>query len=130
MTDAAAPRSEPEQPSFEQAFAELDRIVRELEEGQLGLSESLARYEQGVRYLKQCHDALRRAELRITVLTGIDADGNPVAEPFDDAVMSLQEKQESRGRRRSRSPAAKDAGTPPKSAGTADADVDNQRGLF
>ena len=37
--------------TFEQALAELDRIVRELEDGKTGLEDSLARYEQGVALL-------------------------------------------------------------------------------
>ena len=68
--------------TFEQALAELDRIVRELEDGKVGLEESLARYEQGVALLKKCYGQLRRAELRIQELVGIDEQGNPITKPF------------------------------------------------
>ena len=34
-------------PTFEQALAELERIVRELEDGAIGLEDALSRYEQG-----------------------------------------------------------------------------------
>lgn len=92
------------QPSFEQALAALEQIVRDLEDGQLGLTESLGRYEEGVRLLKQCHGLLERAERKIELLSGIDAAGNPIAEPFDDAgVAPLAEKAEARSRRRSKS---------------------------
>ena len=64
-------------PSFEEALAELDAIVHDLEEGQTGLAEALARYEQGVGLLKRCYGLLERAERRIELLTGIDAQGNP-----------------------------------------------------
>ena len=47
--------------TFEQALAELDRIVRDLEDGQIGLEESLTRYGQGVGLLKRCYAQLRQA---------------------------------------------------------------------
>lgn len=116
--------------TFEQSFTKLEQIVRQLEEGQLGLSESLARYEEGVGYLRLCHQMLREAERKIALLTGVDAEGNPVTEPFDDAPLTLEEKQKSRARRRSRS-ASEDASRRPRRAeGPGDADVDNPRGLF
>jgi exodeoxyribonuclease VII small subunit len=90
-------------PSFEQALAQLERIVSSLEEGQTGLSDSLAQYEQGVQLLRQCHDLLAQAERKIEVLAGFDAQGNPVTEPFHDpGGESLEEKAEGRSRRRSR----------------------------
>jgi exodeoxyribonuclease VII small subunit len=69
--------------TFEQALTELDRIVRELEDGKVGLEDSLARYEQGVALLKQCYGQLRKAEQRIQELVGVDEQGNPVTRPFD-----------------------------------------------
>jgi exodeoxyribonuclease VII small subunit len=69
--------------TFEQALAELDRIVRELEEGKIGLEESLTRYEHGVALLKRCHGQLQKAEQRILELTGIDEQGNPLTRSFD-----------------------------------------------
>ncbi len=68
--------------TFEQALAELDRIVRDLEDGQIGLDESLARYEQGVGLLKRCYAQLRDAEQRILLLTGVDEEGQPILQPF------------------------------------------------
>jgi exodeoxyribonuclease VII small subunit len=72
--------------SFEQALGELERIVRELEDGQTGLEESLRRYEQGVGLLKRCYGQLRQAEQRILVVTGEGADGRPVTRPFEHAA--------------------------------------------
>ena len=57
--------------TFEQALAEIERLVRELEEGQTGLEESLARYERGVGLLKRCYSQLQQAEQRILLLTGV-----------------------------------------------------------
>lgn len=117
-----------EEHCFEAAFAKLEEIVRTLEEGQLGLSDSLARYAEAVQCLKQCHGALEQAERKIMLLTGTDAEGNPVAEPLDDQALTLEQKQQRRSQRRStRSPASD---TAPKPGRAASGDVDNQRGLF
>jgi exodeoxyribonuclease VII small subunit len=88
-------------PSFEDALERLEAIVRELEEGQHGLDEALARYEEGVKLLRRCHDLLRRAERRIEVVAGLDAEGNPIAAPFEEPPLSLEEKSKHRSRRRS-----------------------------
>jgi exodeoxyribonuclease VII small subunit len=72
--------------SFEQAMAELERIVRELEDGQTGLEESLSRYEQGVGLLKHCYGQLRQAEQRILLLAGEDGEGRPVTRAFEHAA--------------------------------------------
>jgi exodeoxyribonuclease VII small subunit len=69
--------------TFEQALAELDQIVRDLEDGQLGLEDALARYEKGVGLLKGCYAQLRQAEQRILLVTGADSDGQPITELFD-----------------------------------------------
>src|SRR5579864_809950 len=71
-----------ENPTFEQALAELDRIVKELEEGRIGLEDSLACYENGVGLTKQCYAQLRQAEQRILLLTGTEGDAQPVLELF------------------------------------------------
>ena len=68
--------SPPDNLTFEQALAELEGIVHELEDGQIGLEESLARYEKGVGLLKRCYGQLRQAEQRILLLTG-DGRGRP-----------------------------------------------------
>lgn len=76
-------QSPTEELSFEQSLAELDRVVRDLEDGQLGLEDALARYEAGVGLLKRCYGQLRQAEQRILLVTGTDADGRPLIQPFD-----------------------------------------------
>jgi exodeoxyribonuclease VII small subunit len=68
--------------TFEESLAQLERIVRDLEEGQLGLDESLARYERGVGLLKHCYTKLNQAEQRILLLTGSNDDGKPITRPF------------------------------------------------
>ncbi len=69
--------------TFEQALAELDRVVRDLENGQLGLEDSLGRYERGVSLLKRCYAQLSQAEQRVLLLTGVDAEGQPITRPFE-----------------------------------------------
>lgn len=97
---ADAPDAEP--PRFEDALARLETIVQALEDGKIGLAEGLARYEEGVRLLKQCYHLLENAQRRIELLNRVDPDGQEVCEPFDDSVASLEEKAQKRGRRRSR----------------------------
>ena len=126
--------------SFEQALAGLEEVIHDLEDGQLQLTESLNRYEEGVRLLKYCHVALNMAERKILLLTGVDAQGQPITEPFDDEALSLEEKKESRVRRRSRGTARPgtdgsdlddSAGLPDEQAAHAEnGDVDRQKGLF
>ena len=72
------------QPRFEQAIERLEAIVRALEEGELGLEEALGRYEEGVKMLRHAHRLLERAERRVELLTGVDPQGRPQTEPFDD----------------------------------------------
>src|ERR1700733_3190350 len=69
--------------AFEQALADLERILRNLEDGTISLEESLAQYERGVTLLKGCYQQLRDAEQRILKLTGVDEQGKPVLEGFE-----------------------------------------------
>jgi len=88
-------------PSFEQALERLEDVVHQLEEGQIGLAESLAQYEQGVKLLKLCYQLLERAERKIELLGGVAAGGVAITEPFDDRALSLEEKAQARSQRRS-----------------------------
>jgi exodeoxyribonuclease VII small subunit len=90
--------------SFEQALQRLQAIVQELEQGELGLDKALERYEEGVKLLRRCHDVLEKAERKIELLSGVDAEGRPITAPLDDASLPLQEKARERSRRRSASP--------------------------
>ncbi len=90
-----------EQPTFEAALAELQRIVGDLENGSVGLEESLTRFERGVALLKTCYATLERAEQRIELLVGTRSDGTPVMQPFD-ASATADAETPTAGRRRSR----------------------------
>jgi exodeoxyribonuclease VII small subunit len=68
---------------FEVAVNRLEKIVDSLERGQPDLAESLASYEAGIQLLSQCYGLLDRAERSVALLTGVDAEGNPVTAAFD-----------------------------------------------
>ena len=53
---------------FEGAIAELEGIVKKLEEGDLPLEKSLELYERGVQLSRFCHARLEEAEQRIEIL--------------------------------------------------------------
>lgn len=55
-------------PTFEQALAELQNIVQELEGGDGSLDESLSRYERGMILAQRCNALLDKAELRVSEL--------------------------------------------------------------
>lgn len=96
-----------EELNFEDAIGEIQEIVRQFEEGELGLDESLEQFEAGVRLLRKCHSKLDRAEQKIKVLTDVDAEGNPILSDFDDSS-TIDQNQQSAGRRKKRSSASKD----------------------
>jgi exodeoxyribonuclease VII small subunit len=54
---------------FEAALAELDLLVKKLDDGDLSLEQSLALYERGVQLSRFCHARLEEAERRIEILT-------------------------------------------------------------
>jgi exodeoxyribonuclease VII small subunit len=68
--------------TFEESLLELERILRELEDGRIGLEDALARYEQGVGLIKSCYHQLRQAEQRILKLSGMDDEQQPILQPF------------------------------------------------
>ena len=56
-------------PAFEDALAELEKIVANMESGQLPLEESLAAYKRGTELLKFCQQKIQDAEQQVRVLT-------------------------------------------------------------
>ena len=102
---------------FESVLAEVESVVRQLESGELGLSESLEQYERGIEKIKYCHLVLQRAEKRIAVLTSVDEDGNVSIEPVETGDDSGKDAKPPvrRGARKTRPPVS---------------DVDDSVGLF
>ncbi|WP_102106804.1 exodeoxyribonuclease VII small subunit [Oceaniglobus roseus] len=71
--------------TFEQAMAELERVVGRLESGDVPLEESIALYERGAALKKRCEDKLKEAEEKVAAIT-LDRDGQPVGTaPLDGA---------------------------------------------
>ncbi|MDQ4120117.1 MAG: exodeoxyribonuclease VII small subunit [Acidobacteriota bacterium] len=81
------------EPNFETQLAALERIVRELERGDLPLEESLRLFEDGVRLARECQERLNKAERRIEVLMR-DDDGKPVLETLNAKDAEPEEKPE------------------------------------
>jgi exodeoxyribonuclease VII small subunit len=54
---------------FESAIAELEQIVKHLEDGDLALDKSLALFERGIELSRYCHGQLSAAQRRIELLT-------------------------------------------------------------
>jgi exodeoxyribonuclease VII small subunit len=74
---------DPDPLHFEQALAELERILRDLEDGTTSLEDALARYERGIVLLRQCYGQLKDAEQRIRLLAGTDDEGTPALQRFE-----------------------------------------------
>lgn len=71
----------PKEPRFEEALEGLERIVRDLEGGDLPLDDALKLFEEGVRLSRFCSAKLDEAEKRIEILMK-GADGAWTPEPF------------------------------------------------
>jgi exodeoxyribonuclease VII small subunit len=76
-------RTEVRGATFETQLAALEKVVRELERGDLPLEESLKLFEDGVRLSRECQERLNQAERRIEVLLR-DTEGRPVLSAFDE----------------------------------------------
>jgi exodeoxyribonuclease VII small subunit len=57
-----------EAPKFEQGLAGLEKLVAELEAGDLGLDDALGRYEKGVKLAKQLQEALEASQRKVEKL--------------------------------------------------------------
>lgn len=68
-------------PSFEASLAELERVVKELEKGDLPLEQSLTLFENGMRLSADCKRQLEEAETRVEILMKRGAEMAPV--PFN-----------------------------------------------
>lgn len=70
--------------TFEQALAELEKIVQDLERGQLDLEAAISAYERGTHLKLHCEGKLREAQLRVDKIS-LAPDGRVRAEPTDAA---------------------------------------------
>ena len=71
------------EPSFEKALDNLEKIVEQLEQGDLSLEETLKKFEEGVKLSRLCEKKLAAAQKKVSALTR-DEQGNlrevPLAE--------------------------------------------------
>ncbi len=74
---------------FEDALNKLEKIVSELEEGNLPLEESLKLFEEGIRLSRFCNQKLDEAEKKVEILSR-GKDGILKARPFDPSASSEQ----------------------------------------
>ena len=68
-------------PKFEECLARLEKIVHELEKGELPLEKALALFEEGVQLSNSCRKELDEAEGKIEIL--MKQNGKLQPEPFD-----------------------------------------------
>jgi exodeoxyribonuclease VII small subunit len=69
-------------PTFEESLKRLEDIAREIEEGKIGLEESIVRYEEGMKLVQQCRAILAGAEQKIRQLQP-SPDGGLESVPFE-----------------------------------------------
>ena len=67
--------------AFEASLDELERVVKELEKGDLSLERSLELFEKGIKLTEQCKKQLEEAETRVELL--VKRGAKTVAVPFD-----------------------------------------------
>ncbi len=72
-----------EKKKFEDAVEELERVVEQLESGELSLEDSLKAFENGVRLVKLCNQKLTEVERKIELLVK-DKDGKLQLGPMED----------------------------------------------
>ncbi len=102
MTDKK-PKANKKQPSFEVSLDQLDAVINQMESRELGLTESIEAYEQGVSLLRQLHEELSDIEQRVVTLVRIDQDGNPVFENADDSIENGTKKSKASRRKSTKS---------------------------
>ena len=68
---------------FEEALKKLEKIVEDLEDGNLTLDDSLEKYEEGIRLSKMCAKKLEVAKKKVEILLKLE-DGSVDIKPFDE----------------------------------------------
>ncbi|TMA12586.1 MAG: exodeoxyribonuclease VII small subunit [Deltaproteobacteria bacterium] len=76
-------RKDQDKKKFKEALEELEKVVEQLESGELSLEDSLAAFEQGVKLVRYCNQKLTEVEKKIELLVK-DKEGNLKLKPFAD----------------------------------------------
>jgi exodeoxyribonuclease VII small subunit len=66
---------------FEASLGQLEKLVAQMEEGDLTLEQSLKAFEDGVKLTRECQQALADAEQKVQLL--MEQNGELVTAPFD-----------------------------------------------
>lgn len=75
--------------TYEQQLQQLETLIKQLENGDLSLDQTLAAYEQGVALIRACQQQLEQAEQRIQLLAH-GANGEETLIPFTDPADDAQ----------------------------------------
>lgn len=67
---------------FEDAMDELEKLVEQMEQGDISLEESLKAFERGIKLTRTCQQALQEAEQKVQIL--LEKNGQQTLEPFTD----------------------------------------------
>lgn len=101
-------------------MTELDKIVQQLESGDVALDDSLKLYEKGVALIHACHQQLNGAQRKLEILSGLDENGNPITQPMEDEVLDNEQKVKARSARRGYKKTATDDPQPSDGGGLFD----------
>jgi exodeoxyribonuclease VII small subunit len=69
-------------PTFEEALQQLEAITEQIEQGRIGLEESISRYEEGMKLVQYCRALLEKAEQKIEQLQ-LTRNGEPKVTEFE-----------------------------------------------
>jgi exodeoxyribonuclease VII small subunit len=70
--------------SFEQAMRQLEKIIQEMETGDLPLEKAMSKFEEGIRLTQFCSQKLNETEKKIQVLLKDHQSGTINYAPFND----------------------------------------------
>jgi exodeoxyribonuclease VII small subunit len=84
------------EPSFEEALDNLEKIVEQLEAGNLALEETLKKFEEGIRLSRFCDKKLKQAQKKVAMLTR-DEHGDLKEIPFAEQGQEESKQSEKEG---------------------------------
>ena len=73
---------ETQENTFEEALQKLELAVEKLDEGSLSLEEAMSTFEDGVRWSRECHQFLEKAEERVEIILK-NENGKYETKPFE-----------------------------------------------
>ncbi|RMF43989.1 MAG: exodeoxyribonuclease VII small subunit [Planctomycetota bacterium] len=88
--------------NFEAALEELEEIVQRLESGEGPLDAALKDYARAVELIRRCNQVLSQTERQIEILSGVDAEGNPIVRPAEEGEFALEDAESAESSRRRR----------------------------